>query len=152
VQETVLECPSGGLDGEEPEIAARRELEEETGWVADTLTPLGSFFGSIGISNERFHLFLAKGLSETGTMNREPTEQIELITLPLQEAAELAFSGGIQDGPSALALILANQKLQPPSADCDRAQAGARRARESCAREASERGPRYAFNRSLFRS
>lgn len=112
VQETVLECPSGGLDGEEPEIAARRELEEETGWVADTLTPLGSFFGSNGISNERFHLFLAKGLSETGTMNREPTEQIELITLPLQEAAELAFSGGIQDGPSALALILANQKLQ----------------------------------------
>jgi ADP-ribose pyrophosphatase len=41
VQETMLECPSGGLDGEAPEVAARRELEEETGWLAGQLAPLG---------------------------------------------------------------------------------------------------------------
>jgi ADP-ribose pyrophosphatase len=112
VQETVLECPSGGLDGDPPEMAARRELEEETGWVADTLAPLGCFYGSNGISDERFHLFLATGLSESGQMNREPTEQIELELVPLQHAVELALSGSILDAPSALALILAHRKLE----------------------------------------
>jgi len=107
VQETLLECPSGGLDGEEPEVAARRELREETGWVADRLTPLGSFYGSDGISDERFHLFLATGLRDTGQVEREPTEQIELAWLPLADAARLARAGSIQDAPSALALILA---------------------------------------------
>ena len=51
IQETVLECPSGGLDGDTPERGARRELEEETGWVAGRLAPLGSFYGSNGISD-----------------------------------------------------------------------------------------------------
>ena len=111
VQETVLECPSGGLDGDTPERAARRELEEETGWVAETLASLGSFYGSDGISDERFYLFLARELSQSGQMNREPTEQIELEFVPLQQAAELALSGSIRDAPSALALILAQRKL-----------------------------------------
>jgi ADP-ribose pyrophosphatase len=96
VQETVLECPSGGLDGDTPELAARRELEEETG---------------DGISDERFYLFLATELSQSGEMNREPTEQIEIEFVPLRDAAELALSGSIRDAPSALALILAQRKL-----------------------------------------
>jgi len=112
VQETVLECPSGGLDGDTPEQAARRELEEETGWVAGMLDPLGSFYGSNGISDERFHLFLATELSQSGKMNREPTEQIELEFVLLQDAVELALSGSVRDAPSALALILAQRKVR----------------------------------------
>ena len=108
VGQTVLECPSGGLDGEPPEIAAIRELREETGWHAEKLTPLGSFFGSNGISNEVFHLFLATGLQLVGNPLLEPTEQIELEFRNLSEVVELACSGEIKDGPSALALILAN--------------------------------------------
>lgn len=107
VQETVLECPSGGLAGDTPEEAARRELEEETGWIAGTLQPLGSYFGSNGISDERFHLFLATGLEAGGRIQREATEQIDLELLPFGQAAEMALSGGIRDAPSALALILA---------------------------------------------
>ena len=110
VQKTLLECPSGGLDGEAPEAAARRELREETGWVAEHLSPLGSFFGSDGISDERFHLFLATGLQDTGRIEREPTEQIEIELMPLERAATLAREGGIEDAPSALALILAESR------------------------------------------
>jgi ADP-ribose pyrophosphatase len=109
VQQTLLECPSGGLDGDEPELAAHRELEEETGWVASRMTPLGCFYGSDGISDERVWLFLARGLSETGTLAREPTEQIELEFMPLADAVDRAASGGIVDAPSALALLLAQR-------------------------------------------
>lgn len=111
VREFVLECPSGGLDGEAPERAARRELEEETGWVAGSMAPLGSFFGSTGISDERFHLFLATKLSNSGTLKREATEQIRLEFIPLTEAVQLALSGAVPDGPTALALVLARQQV-----------------------------------------
>jgi ADP-ribose pyrophosphatase len=112
VQETVLECPSGGLEGELPESAAHRELEEETGWVASSMTSLGCFFGSNGISDERLHLFLATGLREVGKISREPTEQIELALIPFERAVDLALSGRISDAPSALALILAHHSLR----------------------------------------
>jgi ADP-ribose pyrophosphatase len=111
LQQTVLECPSGGLDGQAPEIAAARELEEETGWIAGRLSSLGTFYGSAGMSNERFHLFLAEQLSETGTIARESTEQIELAIMPLERAYELVLEGGIVAGPTALAIMLARIKL-----------------------------------------
>jgi len=115
VQETLLECPSGGLDGDPPELAARRELEEETGWVANRMTSLGSFYGSDGISDECAHFFLATGVTPTGVMKREPTEQIELELMPFERAVELVFTGGIADGPSALALVLAERQLRAPT-------------------------------------
>lgn len=114
VQETVLECPSGGLDGEPPELAAGRELEEETGWVAGKLSSLGSFYGSDGISDERFHLFLATGLRQSGRIRREPTEQIEIDLVPLERAVRMALEGEIVDAPSALALILADRAVRSP--------------------------------------
>ena len=112
LQETYLECPSGGLDGDTPEVCARRELEEETGWVAGKLEKLGTFCTSNGISNERGHLFLGTELRDTGTMRREATEQMELELMPFERAVELAFTGGVGDAPSALALILAHRKLR----------------------------------------
>jgi 8-oxo-dGTP pyrophosphatase MutT (NUDIX family) len=112
VQDTLLECPSGGLDGEPADTAARRELEEETGWLATTLTPLGSFYASNGMSNERGHFYLARGLRETGVLQRDATEQIELEFIPFADAIDLVFAGAITDGPSALGLLLAERQLR----------------------------------------
>ncbi|HVN87622.1 MAG TPA: NUDIX hydrolase [Candidatus Binatia bacterium] len=111
LQQTLLECPSGGLDGEAPEIAARRELEEETGYRAGTLAPLGSYYGSSGISTEQFHIFLATDLRSDGVVQREATEQIEIVLIPLAELQQTARRGEMEDGPSALAILLAADRL-----------------------------------------
>ena len=111
VQATLLECPSGGLaPGEDPARAAVRELEEETGWRAERVEALGSFFGSNGISDERCYLFLATELRETGNLHREATEQMELEFMSFERAVALAQRGEVQDAPSALALLLAGHR------------------------------------------
>ncbi|MDJ0786240.1 MAG: NUDIX hydrolase [Myxococcota bacterium] len=111
LRRTILELPSGGFDGEEPERAARRELLEETGIEARTWTFLGRYDASSGISEEHFQIFLAQDLVDTGRVEHEATEQIEIETIPLREAFEMALSGEVGDGPSALALVLAARKL-----------------------------------------
>jgi ADP-ribose pyrophosphatase len=106
VKRALLECPSGGLDGEDPITAGRRELEEETGYRAASWRHVGAFYGSAGISNERFDVVVARGLREDGQIRREATEQIELERIPLALLHASALRGEIEDGPSALAILL----------------------------------------------
>lgn len=108
---SLLECPAGGLDGESARTAAGRELEEETGYRAGALEPLGTFFGSSGISDEVAHLFLATRLEHAGATAHEVTEQIEVELHPLRSLAERALRGEIEDAPSALAILLAQARL-----------------------------------------
>src|SRR3990172_2376610 len=62
----ILELPAGRLEGDEgPEACARRELEEELGYLADHMTLLASYYSSPGFTNERMRIFLAYGLHET---------------------------------------------------------------------------------------
>ena len=112
VQRDLLECPSGGLDGEDPETAARRELEEETGYLAGTLTHLGHFAGSSGISSEEYDIYLATDVTTGGSIQRENTEQMEVELIPLDELRARALRGEIEDAPSALGILLAWEHLQ----------------------------------------
>ena len=111
VGRTLLECPSGGLDGEDALSAGRRELEEETGYRARDVRTIGSFYGSVGISDERFDVVVATGLRHDGVVQRENTEEIEVELLPFAEVLRLARAGEIEDGPSALAILLAAEAL-----------------------------------------
>lgn len=107
---SLMECPSGGLDGEDPLLAGRRELEEETGYIGGCWTSLGSFAGSPGISNERFHVWLAEGVVCEGVVAREATEEMEVELLDFELLCERALRGEIEDAPSALALLLAHAR------------------------------------------
>ncbi len=111
LQGTFLECPSGGRNpGEASDVAARRELEEETGYRAGRLEHLGCFSTSAGISDERVDLFLGTDLTLDGRIERENTEQMEICTLPFGELHERALGGKIDNGATALALMLAWQR------------------------------------------
>lgn len=102
-----LECPSGGLDGDPPDQGARRELEEETGYRAGRMHPLGRLAGTPGIGDEVLHVFLATELSQDGNLRREPTEQIELTRVPLAELVERVYRGELETAPTALSILLA---------------------------------------------
>ncbi len=111
LQRVNLECPSGGLDGEAPEIAVRRELEEETGYRAGRMMDLGKYAASSGISDEEFTIFLATDISADGVLRREITEDIEIELIPLTDLRTMVLRGEISDAPSALAILLASEVI-----------------------------------------
>ena len=82
-----LELPAGlvGDEGEDESVvdAARRELEEETGYRAESVEELGEFFSSPGMTSERFSVVRATGLTRTG----EVEEGITLHRVPLADLA-----------------------------------------------------------------
>jgi ADP-ribose pyrophosphatase len=111
------EVPAGALAaGEDAPTAAARELREEVGGVCRELRPLGTFYASNGVSDERFHLFLALGVV-LGANAPEQSELLRVAPLPAARALALARAGAITDGPSALALLLAAPALTAPHAD-----------------------------------
>lgn len=105
----VLEIPAGKLDeGEDPEVCARRELQEETNYAASHLQPLGAFYVSPGFTDERVHLYLASGLTRLGPPPVDDDgEPITSEWLGLDQAVEAVTSGGIVDAKTALGLVLA---------------------------------------------
>ena len=106
VGETLIELPAGTLEaGEDPRVAAERELAEETGYRCRELRSLHAFYMSPGILRERMHLFLATGLVE-GNAAREPGERIENLIVSWAEALRLAVSGQIQDAKTLTAILL----------------------------------------------
>ena len=103
----LLEVPAGTLDpGETPDGCARREVEEETGYRAASLEPLGWIWTTPGFTDEKIWLYLATGLTLGGSAP-ESDEVIEVEHLPLEEAARRAASGEITDAKSVCALLRA---------------------------------------------
>jgi ADP-ribose pyrophosphatase len=112
VDQTLIELPAGTLEeGEDPLEAARRELQEETGWAAERLEHLHSFWMSPGILRERMHLYLATGLSPCG-VRLDAGEQIEPLIVDWQEALELVRSGQIEDAKTLVGLLYYQQFRQ----------------------------------------
>ncbi len=106
-----LEAPAGKLaPGEAPESCARRELEEETGWRAVELEPLGAVWSSPGFTDELLHLFLARGL-QPGNQALEEAELLTVERVPLEEAVAMARDGRISDAKTVCALLRAATAL-----------------------------------------
>lgn len=88
---TVIELPAGLVgDHTDPDEsvldAARRELEEETGFAAERLQPLMACPSSAGMSDEIIHFILATGLKRVGPGGGDSSESIEVLPVPLSQA------------------------------------------------------------------
>jgi len=106
VRGSILELPAGTIEeGEDPVTCAKRELEEETGYKAGKLKPLGSFYASPGYTSEVLHAFLAEDLIP-GKESPEIDEEIEILELKEDELLELIKHGSIRDAKTLSALLL----------------------------------------------
>ncbi len=105
----IYEIPAGiPVDGESWESCARRELEEETGYVAASLTPLTSIFTTPGFTNEEIHLFQAHELSG-GAVSRDKDEFMEVKELPFSEVLQMVTEGVIRDAKSLTGILLVDR-------------------------------------------
>ena len=108
----LLEVPAGKLDpGEEPEVCAAREVEEEIGYRASELIPLGWIWTTPGFTDEKIWLYLARGL-EPSEQKLETDEILTVESMPLAEAVAKVHAGEICDGKSICALLRAENYLR----------------------------------------
>jgi ADP-ribose pyrophosphatase len=104
VDETLIELPAGTLEPNELPIAtARRELIEETGYIAKTMTLMATFFTSPGFVQEKMYLFKATGLI-SGPTAMEDGEKIETLIVDLPQALKMITDGEIKDAKTIIGL------------------------------------------------
>jgi ADP-ribose pyrophosphatase len=112
-ERVLLEIPAGTLDRrdegsvEDPQLASRRELEEETGHRAASWRLLGRFWTAPGFATELMYLYLATDLSVAGHDRRMPEadERLDLVRMPWQDAVAAAERGEIADAKSIIGLF-----------------------------------------------
>ncbi|MBX3002561.1 MAG: NUDIX hydrolase, partial [Anaerolineales bacterium] len=107
----LLELPAGTLEpGEASEVTAQRELREEVGMGAGSLTLLAEFFLAPGYSTERMWIYLAQDL-QPDALPPDQDEDLEVVRLSLEECLAAIGSGEIEDAKTMLGLLLARQVL-----------------------------------------
>jgi len=108
----MLEIPAGTLEpNENPLDGAPRELLEETGLTAARWDFLVRFFPSPGILTEEMFLYLARDLTR-GAQQLEDDEEIELVTLSLDDALARIATGEIADAKTIVGLLLTREKIR----------------------------------------
>ena len=114
VDEWCLEVPAGGThdtgDAALEEVA-RKELREEVGGTAKSLTYVTFFYSANSLTDEKCHVFLAQGVELSKKPKTESSESIETELVSVEKAVELARSGALKTGPCALALLLCEPLL-----------------------------------------
>ena len=106
-----IELPAGKLDKNEDHLdTAKRELEEEIGYQANSMKKITEIHPCIGYSDERMWIYLAEGLTYTKT-NQDLDEFVELMPTELSDSVEMIWSGKITDVKSIIGILWANRLL-----------------------------------------
>ncbi|WP_053219326.1 NUDIX domain-containing protein [Virgibacillus senegalensis] len=107
LEKSIVEIPAGKLEpGEKPEVTAKRELEEETGYTTNDLTFITSFYTSPGFADEIIHLYMTEDLIPLEEkVAGDEDEFVELMELTLEEAEQLVREQRIHDVKTAYAVL-----------------------------------------------
>ena len=109
----ITEIPAGKLDSftEDRLSAAKRELEEETGYTAAEWIDMGDYYPTPAYCDERITLYLARGL-ELGTRHLDEDEFLNFEFVPLSDLVDAVMSGRITDGKTQVAVLKAARLLE----------------------------------------
>jgi ADP-ribose pyrophosphatase len=109
--EALLELPAGTLDRqpdgsiEDRLVAAKRELTEETGYMAGKWRELSTFFTAPGFASELMTMFLATDLAPDPSFEGpDPDERLDLVTMPFDEALAQARRHELRDAKTIIGL------------------------------------------------
>ncbi|PAD18074.1 NUDIX domain-containing protein [Shouchella clausii] len=104
LEKAIIEIPAGKMEpGEAPEKTARRELVEETGYQAEALTLITSFYTSPGFADELVYVYEATGLKK-GDQRLDEGEFVRVLELTEMECDRLEEDGRIHDAKTSYAL------------------------------------------------
>lgn len=106
LHEVITEIPAGKLDSKSEDrlAAAKRELEEETGLLADEWICIGDYCPAAAYCDEIITMYLAKGLQK-GTRNLDEDEFLNIMEVSLEELVEDIMQGKIADGKTQVAIL-----------------------------------------------
>lgn len=108
------ELPAGLLDvpGEDPMLAAQRELAEETDLVAREWEPLASAWTTPGGNNELIRIYLATGIEHAESAHERTDEEADIRTrwVPLSDAADAVLDGRLRNGILAIGVLAADRR------------------------------------------
>lgn len=105
IKQAALELPAGKLEkGENPDLAAKRELSEETGYDAKTWKSLGYIYTSPGFCDEKLYLYLATNLTFTKA-HPDEGEILEAYEYKISEVYNMIESGEINDAKTICAIL-----------------------------------------------
>jgi ADP-ribose pyrophosphatase len=108
----IYELPAGKLSpGEDPEVCAVREVEEETGYRVGRLEKLTTILTTPGFCNEAIHLFMATDLSPS-RQSLDHDEVLQVVELPFEQVMERIRDQSIRDAKSIVALYMAYEKYR----------------------------------------
>jgi ADP-ribose pyrophosphatase len=104
VSKEIVEIPAGMREnGESPEEAAGRELEEETGYQAGRLKLMAGFFVSVGYTSEKIHVFLAENLKKT-IQKPDSDENLVIVKVKISDIPELLRKRWFEDSKTIIGL------------------------------------------------
>ena len=113
VQQWLLEFCAGKIDaGEAPLESATRELQEETGFKAGRIRPIGRFYTSPGFADEMMHVFLATELQSV-PRSLQPGERIEVVHVSPEQLDRDIADGTLVDGKSIASWMICRQYMDP---------------------------------------
>lgn len=115
IKKELLELPAGKLDpGEDPQVCATRELEEETGYLAGSIRKLTAIYTTPGFCNEQLHIYLATGLTKSPHGQRLEEGELDLVVkrLPLQKIVTMIEQGEIVDGKTICGIMMTAHQLR----------------------------------------
>jgi ADP-ribose pyrophosphatase len=117
VEKILLELPAGSFDPktEDPEIAARRELAEETGYRATTLIKLATLYDNPVKDTNSVHLFLAENVHYAHLKQLDITEEIDVVLISIKNVKDKIRTGEICVSGSIATLFLGLDYLQQNS-------------------------------------